>query len=106
MPVRWAHAGKKGQLEVIHSLTSLTSLNLAENEIASLSPRFFNLTRLEQLDLAGCGLTKLPMGIGHLTKLRVLRISNNPDLRGFPSDFWTLSSLEELYARYQLACNA
>jgi Leucine-rich repeat (LRR) protein len=92
--------GKKGQLEVVHSLTTLTWLNLADNEIASLSPRFFSsLARLEHLDLTGCGLTKLPMGIGHLAKLRVLCISNNSDLRGFPSDFWSLSSLVELYAR-------
>jgi hypothetical protein len=90
--------------EAIHPLSSLTTLNLAGNKnMGTVSSRFFaNLTQLEVLDFTDCGLTKLPKGIAKLTGLRALHLSDNPKLRGFPSDFWALTSLQELHARYVL----
>jgi Leucine-rich repeat (LRR) protein len=94
--------------EAIHPLSSLTTLNLAGNKsMGTVSSRFWaNFTQLEVLDFTDCGLTKLPKGIAQLTCLRALHLSDNPKLRDFPSDFWALTSLQELHARYVLRARA
>lgn len=90
----------KNQDAVLCSLTSLTSLNLSGNTVLLVSAKLFSsLSMLEELSLCNCKLTKLPMGIAQATRLRILRISNNPNLLGLPSDLWKLTSLHELHAR-------
>ncbi len=85
-------------------LTQLRRLDLAGNGFGhALPPRLFSeLTLLEELDLAGCALVSLPPDIEQLARLRVINLSDNPDLNGFPSGLWSLTSLRELHARYVL----
>lgn len=97
-------AGKDGVPEILHFMPSLVSLDLAQNPIRSLTSRFFaSITGLESLDLSQCSITNLQPGFSAMAKLRVLNLSDNPDMQGLPSDLWQLASLEEFYARYEWA---
>jgi Leucine-rich repeat (LRR) protein len=52
---------------------------------------------LEELDLGDCNLRALPEGIGGLTGLRKLVISNNHELTTLPEGLCSLMGLEELH---------
>lgn len=62
---------------VISNLTSLISLNIANNKLHSIPPELFQLPNLEYLDLSRNQLTAIPTEIQQLTRLKKLDISSN-----------------------------
>ncbi len=54
------------------------SLSLDGNNLQQLPPQISNLTILERLSVAGCGLTSIPMHVVALERMRQLLISANP----------------------------
>lgn len=84
-------------------MTSLTSLNVAENMLKSIPEDFFSsLERLEALNLSRNSLAVLPKGISRCSHLRVLSLSENP-FSSLPKEIAKLTDLEELYLRYSHA---
>eukprot|EP00005_Dracoamoeba_jomungandri_P011420 CAMPEP_0174275162 /NCGR_PEP_ID=MMETSP0439-20130205/59677_1 /TAXON_ID=0 /ORGANISM="Stereomyxa ramosa, Strain Chinc5" /LENGTH=280 /DNA_ID=CAMNT_0015367243 /DNA_START=59 /DNA_END=898 /DNA_ORIENTATION=+ len=57
---------------------NLTSLNLQDNFLASLSPEIDSLKTLTSLDLSNNQLNSLPWQLGNLTNLKTLNLENNP----------------------------
>ncbi len=79
--------------------TSLTELNLSNNQLAGSLPgeiRF--LSNLEVLDASNNQMTGVPAEIGQLSHLRVLNLGNN-QLTGLPLELGNLTSLETLDLR-------
>ncbi len=79
----------------IGQLTSLKSLSLYGNQLASLPETIGQLTSLETLDLRNNQLTTLPETIGKLTSLKSLYLQGN-QLASLPPSLANLSSLLEL----------
>lgn len=99
-PLLTHYAGTDNAFRAVRALSSLTKLSLANNAIGSVSSKFFErMPQIQELDLTECALILIEPGITKLSKLRVLRISKNSNLRKLPSDLWELTSLQELYAR-------
>lgn len=89
--------------EQLYAFTNLRVLSLADNDaIGGLGERIGELTALEELSLAGMGLTSLPEAIGRLHELRVLNISGN-NLTALPEQLGDLPRLEVLRAAH-LTC--
>lgn len=87
--------------QVVGTITSLTSLDLSHNQIVTINPAIFgSLQSLEGLSLSCNALTNVPNEISLLTNLKVLNLSDNPNLRWLPDTLFKLSSsMEELYIR-------
>jgi len=81
--------------EQIGQLSSLTSLNLWSNELTSLPKQIVQLSSLTSLDLGGNGLTSLPKQIGQLSSLTELYLGGN-QLTSLPKQIGQLSSLTTL----------
>jgi len=69
----------------LFGLTDLSSLRIGQNHICYLSPSITKLEKLEELYLPRNDLEHLPPDIGRLKRLRVLDVSDNPDLDELPS---------------------
>ena len=80
----------------IGKLTSLTELDLSNNKLTTLSAEIGNLTSLTKLSLYDNQLTALPAEIGKLTSLNWLSLSNN-QLTALPVEIGKLTSLTGLY---------
>ncbi|GGO95616.1 leucine-rich repeat domain-containing protein [Wenjunlia tyrosinilytica] len=81
----------------------LRYLSLAgDNDPGILDDHIGELTALEELDISGMGLTRLPEAIGRLRNLRVLDISGNR-FEALPDELGDLSRLEVLRAA-RLTC--
>jgi hypothetical protein len=76
--------------------SALTQLNLSSNPLASAEQLDHLPEQLQALDLAKCGLTRLPKGLTILTGLRVLHLNDNPKLRQLPGWLSQLHRLEVL----------
>lgn len=88
-------------LEIIQ-LTSLTRLDLGDNELTTLPSQIGQLTTLMELDLGDNELTMLPSQIGQLTALTELRLNGNL-LTMLPPHIGHLTALTELHlSRNQL----
>jgi Leucine-rich repeat (LRR) protein len=86
-------------------LSSLTSLNVAGNKLTALPPGFFSsLPLLEELDLSHNALSCLPEGIAGCVHLRVVSMTDNPQLSVLPRTIAQLPNLHELYLRFVLCC--
>ncbi|MEL5957556.1 hypothetical protein AADR41_22830 [Streptomyces sp. CLV115] len=89
--------------EQLLSFPNLRVLSLAGNaELKTIDPRIGELAALEELHLAGTGLTGLPESIGRLRKLRLLDISDNA-FTALPESLGDLDRLEVLRAAH-LTC--
>ena len=76
----------------------LKTLDLNGNlELNELPESLWSLTGLEELRLAGCGLTALSEGIGGLTGLKKLVLSGNRGLTALPVGLCALARLEVLH---------
>jgi len=85
-------------------MSSVISLNLASNAIRSFPAALLaNLRSLESLDLSDCSLIKIETGLSAFKNLRILTLSDNPQLSDLPEDLGTLSSLDELYLRFAMS---
>ncbi|KAI7749419.1 hypothetical protein M8C21_002695, partial [Ambrosia artemisiifolia] len=71
----------------------LRSCSLMHNKVSILG----DLINLEVLDLAGCGINKLPSKIGQLRRLKLLDLSGCVNLHIDNGVFENLKQLEELY---------
>jgi Leucine-rich repeat (LRR) protein len=80
---------------IFSSLTNLTLLNLANDNIASITPDIGGLTNLQVLYLAGNQLTSLPDTIGNLKNLWLLSLFNN-QITSLPSTVAQLKDLKVL----------
>lgn len=76
--------------EPLTKLTSLKSLNLADNNIASMPDSIGNLKHLGHLALTGNRLKTLPESIGELKSLRTFYLKDN-ELEILPEGFGGLS---------------
>ncbi|RAL46443.1 hypothetical protein DM860_004722 [Cuscuta australis] len=81
--------------ESIGKLTSLITLDLSENRIASIPPSIGGLLSLKKLDLHSNRITDLPDSIGNLLTLVYLDLSGN-QLKSLAVSICKLSRLEEL----------
>jgi hypothetical protein len=59
----------------------LTALNARSNELTSFPEALCGVESLEELNLVGNDIDRLPWGLLHLRRLRKLRIKHNPRLR-------------------------
>ena len=73
----------------IHHLAKLESLNLLRNELTALPTGIGDLVNLTRLELANNKLSHIPDSIGKLTKLSQLNLESN-QLVGLPRDFGRL----------------
>ncbi|KAK4461969.1 hypothetical protein QBC42DRAFT_346759 [Cladorrhinum samala] len=86
-------------LEVISQIAALRDLKLGGNLLyGELDPCFSNLQYLELLDLHGNNISSLPANFGHLSRLRVLNISEN-SFEELPFGILASLPLTELTAR-------
>jgi len=76
-------------------ITSLTSLNIENNQLTELPKEIGNLTRLTSLNIKNNQLTELPKEIGNLTSLIWFGIENN-QLTELPKEIGNLTSLTSL----------
>ncbi|MFE2935889.1 hypothetical protein [Streptomyces sp. NPDC059278] len=89
--------------EQLFSFPNLRVLSLSGNaELKTIDPRIGELAALEELHLAGTGLTGLPESIGRLRNLRLLDISDNA-FTALPESLGDLDRLEVLRAAH-LTC--
>ena len=79
----------------IGDLTSLTDLDLGDNQLASLPPEIGNLTSLTSLILHGNELASLPSEIGNLIRLTGLGLHGN-HFTALPPELTNLTSLTAL----------
>ncbi|XP_024157132.1 probable LRR receptor-like serine/threonine-protein kinase At1g56140 isoform X2 [Rosa chinensis] len=85
--------------EELWSLTSLTSLNLAQNYLTGpLSPSIGNLTDMQYLSLGINSLSgEIPKELGKLTDLISLAFGTNNFSGPLPSELGNLTKLEQIY---------
>ncbi len=74
-------------------IKNLESLNLSENEIKSLPKEIEQLTNLQSLNCYKNYLTSIPEEIGRLTKLKSLNLEEN-DITSLPSDIFLLQNTD------------
>jgi hypothetical protein len=74
----------------IHTVTTLTVLNLCFNDLDALPPEFGALSSLQRLDLEGNRISELPSEFTRLRELRELNVRNN-DLRQLHESFCLVS---------------
>ncbi|KAF8394112.1 hypothetical protein HHK36_020317 [Tetracentron sinense] len=86
-PIPWNHIGCEGNV--------VTSLDLSNINLRSISPTFADLLDLKTLDLHNTSLAGQIQNLGSLQKLEKLNLSSN-QLTSFGSDFETLASLQIL----------
>jgi len=85
--------------EYIFSRTTITQLDLSNNDLAgSLPAEVRQLQNIRVLNLADNNFTGVPAEIGQLNKLEILDLSNN-QLTGLPYELGNLSSLQLLDLR-------
>ncbi|MEM1185406.1 MAG: COR domain-containing protein [Planctomycetota bacterium] len=77
------------------SLTSLTELNLNDNQLSLVPAELGSLTSLRGLRLASNQLSSVPAELGSLTSLTALDLSKN-QLRSVPAELGSLTSLTAL----------
>ncbi len=76
---------------------------MAGNKLTALPSDFFSsLPLLEELDLSHNALSCLPEGIAGCVHLRVLSMTDNPQLSVLPRTIAQLPNLRELYLRFVL----
>jgi leucine-rich repeat protein SHOC2 len=96
-------AGSPGPLTTlpaaIGNLTSLTTLNLSNNQISSLPTEIGNLTNLTTLNLSNNELSSLPTSIGNLTSLTHFYVQTN-QLSSLPSAIGSLTNLRQFFVHY------
>lgn len=86
------------QIYAIHELKKavrLKTLNLAQNNLSTISDDFFRLTSLEKLDLSKNALTDISDQIGQLVNLNQLNLESNK-LTTLPQEIATLTNLKTL----------
>jgi leucine-rich repeat protein SHOC2 len=76
----------------IVSLSNLNILNIGNNQLTSLPQRIGKLDRLTELDLRGNQLSKLPESIGNLPRIAKICLANN-QLVELPANIGNLSTL-------------
>ena len=76
-------------------LTALTTLNLADNQLASIPPQALELDKLQELDLSNNQITTLPQNINELRKLAALNLAGNR-ITSLPAAVGDLRDLREL----------
>eukprot|EP01052_Picozoa_sp_SAG31_P047264 SAG31_NODE_9387_length_1286_cov_1.018534_1_plen_259_part_00 len=84
-------------------LVGVKTLNLYGNPIAarSLPASLWSLASLETLDLTNCALDRLPEEVGGLERLRLLCLSDNPNLHSLP---WELLHCAHLQTLWRFKC--
>ncbi|TFF88805.1 MAG: hypothetical protein EU548_08395, partial [Promethearchaeota archaeon] len=85
------------EVEGLFELESLEKLNLARNNLTSLSESIGRLTSLKELNLRENKFTVLPNSLSKLSSLRHLNLSRNK-LETLPKSIGKLTELEELNA--------
>ncbi|KAM4636709.1 leucine-rich repeat-containing protein 20 [Discoglossus pictus] len=74
----------------------ITSITLANNELKSLNSRFFTtFTQLQELNLEGNVLKKLPDEVGGLTELKSINLAKNK-FENFPESLLNAFSIENI----------
>lgn len=80
------------------SSASLSSLDLADNLIATLDPSIGSATRLQSLDLSRNCLLTLPDAVGALALLETIRLRGNKELTSLPRCLAGCTSLRRIQA--------
>ncbi|GAA0909849.1 COR domain-containing protein [Virgisporangium aurantiacum] len=81
--------------EEVRSLSGLTSLDLSNNELATLPPWLADFTALERLDASGNNLQSVPESLRTLRSIRTLYLSDNR-ISYLPTWICDLGSLRKL----------
>jgi Leucine-rich repeat (LRR) protein len=77
-------------------LTSLATLNLSRNRLATISVDLGSCVSLKHIDFGGClSITVLPESMGQLSALEVLKIASTK-IHSLPNSFSSLCALQEL----------
>lgn len=92
-------------VDVVFTLTNLTSLQLYHVALVTLSPAISQLRKLEELGLSRCGLRELPAELGQLMYLKDLWLDGNP-LEDLPQTCQNLVALRTLNVRLPVVCQA
>jgi Leucine-rich repeat (LRR) protein len=98
----------QGQEEYMNSITSLqnqiqTCVVIQVQLMPKLNDKsnpIYILTKLQYLELIGCGINELNETISNLTSLQTLLLLNNTELNGLPSSMTKLTSLLHLSLDY------
>ena len=91
-----SHCGVTEMNAALTELTSLEQLNLSGNPIKRLPQGFSSLIHLKRLVLPNCGLTEIGTVITQLSSLEDLNLSYNP-IERLPQGFSSLIHLRKLY---------
>jgi Leucine-rich repeat (LRR) protein len=70
----------------LQKCTKLKILDVANNRLTCLPPPIGNCASLESIDASGNMLVDIPGALSRLTKLRVLLLKGNSDLKGIPGE--------------------
>ncbi|XP_070708122.1 leucine-rich repeat-containing protein 20 isoform X3 [Pempheris klunzingeri] len=86
-----------GVFKVLRSVTeNIRVITLADNEMKAISSKLFTtFTQLEELDLQGNVLTKLPDAIGEMKHLTCINLANN-SFSSFPDKLTEIATLERI----------
>ena len=82
-------------LQKVTGYKQLKSIKLNSNPIKEVSPNFYELAKLEDVDLNLTNISTLPDSVSRLTQLHTLILPGT--FNRFPMDFGQLNSLYELY---------
>lgn len=95
--IKFRYAQKlEHNLEKLHQLTNLESLELVNLSIKKVPSSIKKLSKLRSINLSGNKIEKLPEAIGQLSKLRHLFINNCPNLESLPQSIKNLKNLQTL----------
>ncbi len=79
--------------------TQITQLDLSNNNLTYLSPKFGNLKNLRALNLNNNYITQLNDGFTTMNRMVFLNLSNNP-LKEFPEEILSMKNLEVLWLNH------
>ncbi len=88
----------KGNLKLLAQNTTLTKINLADNNIAAIPDEIAGLKKLSILDLTNNKLTTLPASMAQLADLHELILANNP-MQTLPEVVFQMKALKKLDLR-------
>jgi len=87
--------------DAVEQLTTLRSLNVANNQLTTVPAAVWQLTALQTLNVIGNQIAKLPEAMEQLTALEALYVAYN-QLEALPEAVWQLKALQDLDIDYNM----